>query len=262
MLLNTVIVSLSSILPICIFLVLVKLLCKESKSEFRWVLLGLFLGIFINLIIINTAPYISTWFDYNAMEYLIISLYCFFYLSILNLLFRLHQQDDIWCVTLILSTCFSMLLYGNHFLIYVIGYWQQSYSFNGLLIGSSLGFGVCISFSVLFFFSINYLIKRFKIITLYLFLLLHASGQLIPALNLAVQVDLISLNPPFWDSSWLIEESSEIGRLIKALFGYEAKPSLLEISIYAFSTFLPLTYFIFTKGVSKQNSIQLREDTK
>lgn len=259
MLLNTVIVSLSSILPICIFLVLVKLLCKESKLEFKWVLLGLFLGIFINLIIINTAPYISTWFDYNAMEYLTILLYCFFYLSILNLLFRVHQRDDIWGVTLILSACFSMLLYGSHFLIYVIGYWQQNLSINGLLIGSSLGFGVCISFSVLFFFSINYLIKRFKIIILYLLLLLHASGQLIPAINLAGQVDLISLNPPFWDSSWLIKESSEIGRLIKALFGYEAKPSFLEISIYVFSTLLPLTYLIFTTRVNKQNSIHINK---
>jgi len=262
MLLNTVVISLSNILPICIFLVLIILLCNNAKVAANWICLGLLLGIFLNLVLINTASYLGTWFEYKGMEYFLIMLHSSFYLSIIFLLLRFNHQDDIWLILLILSSCFSTLIYGNHFLIYILGYWQQSFAVNALIIGSTLGLGVCISFSILFYFSVNYLIKKFTITILFFFLLLHASGQLLPALNLAVQVDLITQHAVFWDSSGLVSESSELGRLLKALFGYEAKPSLLEIFIFVISTFLPLAYFIFTKGNITHNSSNLTKDSK
>ncbi|MEQ8535374.1 MAG: hypothetical protein RIB86_26185, partial [Imperialibacter sp.] len=71
-------------------------------------------------------------------------------------------------------------------------------------------------------------------------LTLIASGMVMQATQLLIQIDWISVSEPVWDSNWLISEPSAAGQMLYAVFGYEATPSMTEIILYIVSVFIIL----------------------
>jgi high-affinity iron transporter len=64
-------------------------------------------------------------------------------------------------------------------------------------------------------------------------ILLLAAAMASQAARFLVQADLLpSLASPLWDSAWLLESSSALGRLMHTLMGYEATPSGLQVVFY------------------------------
>ncbi|SFB96880.1 hypothetical protein [Pseudoalteromonas denitrificans] len=242
MLLNTVVISLSNILPLCIFLVLIILLSKTAKSNFNWLILSCIIGIFLSLAFVNTASFLSALFEYRGIEIITITLHCLLYLCIVYLILSSHSQNKVWQIILFVSSSLAVVINGHNYLVYMLGYWSQTQAINALLIGSILGTGVCISFSILFYFAVKSLSRKYGPLVLFSFLLMHTSGQMLPALHLGIQIDLISQQAVFWDTSMFVSEDSELGRLFKALFGYEAKPSLRDITIFMTCSILPLLF--------------------
>ena len=59
-----------------------------------------------------------------------------------------------------------------------------------------------------------------------------AGGMVLQATQLLIQADWIPAYTAIWDSNWLLSEASITGQLAYAVFGYEATPSLLELSVY------------------------------
>ena len=49
-----------------------------------------------------------------------------------------------------------------------------------------------------------------------------------------------------WDASSVLDENSNLGRLLKGLFGYNGNPSLIEIVAYVGYLATTLTYFLRT----------------
>jgi len=80
-------------------------------------------------------------------------------------------------------------------------------------------------------------------------LFLFASGQLNQALNLLLQIDFLPSFESVWDSNFILNENSELGYFFTALFGYEATPSLLHVSVYLSALGIPLGgYFYLIKN--------------
>lgn len=95
----------------------------------------------------------------------------------------------------------------------------------GLLLGGLCGFGLYAGF-------VHIPPRLFFAATSGLILLL-ASAMSSQAARFLVQADLLpSLASPVWNTSWLIQDGSLTGRVLRTLTGYEATPSGIQVVFY------------------------------
>ena len=52
---------------------------------------------------------------------------------------------------------------------------------------------------------------------------------------------MLGLASPLWNSSWLLENTSLLGRILHTLIGYEAMPSGIQVVFYAATLVLILS---------------------
>ena len=93
------------------------------------------------------------------------------------------------------------------------------------------------------YFLLVWLNKKQRYLVTYTFWALFLTGQLSQIINLLQQVDIIKSRAALWDSSTLVEDSSEYGHLFNTLFGYEARPSSEFITLYLGSLLVLYGYF-------------------
>lgn len=252
MLLNTVIIALSDALPIFILLVinlvyaeryLTTQLAQRFTFTYLWfVSMSALLGIIAGGVYVYFSVDLSELFDNTGLELSAIVLRLLIYsCGIAALSVRpIHGNGALYALVLLnLSWIFAIALNGSNFFIYMVGYWSQVDALQSLVIGAVLGLGVCISFSILFYFLLRHVTRKSTPIIL-IMLCLHLSGQALPAMNLLVQIDIFNATEIMWDWSQFIEEDSEVGRLFKALIGYEARPSQMEVVCYLLFSLTPV----------------------
>jgi high-affinity iron transporter len=72
-------------------------------------------------------------------------------------------------------------------------------------------------------------------------ILLLAAAMASQAARFLVQADILpSLASPLWNSTWLLENHSLMGRFLHALVGYEAMPSGIQVAFYVVTLVLIL----------------------
>lgn len=103
----------------------------------------------------------------------------------------------------------------------------------GLLVGALAGYGLYAGFvripARLFFAATSGLI------------LLLAAAMTSQAARFLVQADLLpSLANPLWNTSWLLDNGSLLGRFLHTLVGYEAMPSGIQVVFYTATLILIL----------------------
>jgi high-affinity iron transporter len=68
------------------------------------------------------------------------------------------------------------------------------------------------------------------------------------AARFLVQADVLpSLAAPLWNSSWLLDNGSVLGRLLHTLVGYDATPLGIQVIFYAATLALILTGMRLTR---------------
>ena len=73
-------------------------------------------------------------------------------------------------------------------------------------------------------------------------ILLLAAAMASQAARFLVQADLLpSLASPLWNTSWLLDDQSLLGRLLHTLTGYDASPSGIQVVFYVATLALILT---------------------
>ena len=103
----------------------------------------------------------------------------------------------------------------------------------GLLAGGLAGYGLYAGFvripTRLFFSATSGLI------------LLLAAAMASQAARFLVQADILpSLADPLWNTSWLLDNASLLGRFLHTLAGYEAMPSGIQVAFYSATLILIL----------------------
>ena len=79
-------------------------------------------------------------------------------------------------------------------------------------------------------------------------ILLVAAGMASQAAGFLVQADYLpSLGSDIWDTSWLLTESSVLGKILHALIGYVSRPAGIQIVFYL-TTILVIGFFTFMVG--------------
>ena len=123
-----------------------------------------------------------------------------------------------------------------------------------MLLGTFLGLGICLSLAVLLYLAAQWLKQRLGPRATWSLVLVYASGQLVNALPLLVQVDLIDASSTAWNSRQFVSNEFEFGHLFNVLFGYQATPSIAQVIVYVFALLLPLATFYWLKLGSASHS--------
>jgi len=163
-----------------------------------------------------------------------------------------QKKQIVSLVILLLVLC----VHGSYFSLYVMSLTIQNTEidtlYSGIVVGVIIGTGICLSIAILLYFILVTLAKKTGRKIVSYFLLLFGVGQLIQALQLLEQVDIISSNVPLWSTNYLIAENSELGYFLTILFGYEATPSVMELLVYLSAIIVPI--FVAKIIVYKQNT--------
>jgi len=208
-------------------------------------------------LLVNNLAGISQQLDGKGIEILISIVLFMIYLMIIFILFLLHQsmikknQSLAIFLSVIVIIVLVFTLNATNFITYLVGFWLQTELQFSLVIGIILGMGICISVGILFYFSLLLTQNKYQQTFIEILFLLFGCGQLIQALNLLLQVDLLPSYASLWDTSFIINEDSELGHFFTALMGYEATPSLLHLSIYISAFIIPVAVHYFNSNNSE-----------
>jgi len=264
MLINTVFIFLQNILPIFVVISLLfaqqEVSKQSSKGVYNLPVVSLLQTATIGLIIVSLLSYnmatISQLFSGSGLEIIFSISFCLIYCFIvLSFLMRsgidektLEQKNNIRQQTL-LSLAILLLVFcvhGSYFSLYVMSLTMQGSSFESLsfgnFIGVIIGTGISLSIAILLYFILVALDKKTSIKVTSYFLLFFAVGQLMQALQLLEQVDVISSQSQLWSTSFLIAEDSELGYFLTILLGYEATPSVMHLILYFSAIIVPITF--------------------
>lgn len=252
MLINTVILFLQNALPIFVMITVLLITLsplKENKITLYWLMRVIPITMLFTIILSQKLEDITQTFDGAGLELLLSVVYILVYVVSIVLFINDKTYRKKYLALFLLFAITSVN--GAHFIVYLTNYWNQTNQFESMFVGIILGGGICLSISILLFFMLNAANKHLYSHTSRYFLLLFSVGQLMHAVALLQQVDLLPSSQAVWDSSLLIQEQSEVGHLLTVLFGYESSPSALQCIIYIIALFAPVM-------VSKLISIRIK----
>mgnify|MGYP000137805701 FL=1 len=245
MLINTVLLFLQNALPI--FIITTLLLLRFSSDKINSIRLK---GLVLSLILVTLSAFILSSFleiisqaaDGRGIElFLSFGLILVYFSSIgLFVLNRSHGDTSIKTPLAFIIFFIISCLNGAFFIVYLTSYWEKAQQVESMLIGVILGGGICLSIAILLYFLLKKSDQKIHPNTSNYFLLFFTIGQLMHAIVLLQQVDILPSSQPLWDSGKLIAENSELGRLLTVLFGYETTPSPLQFITYAIAFIIPV----------------------
>lgn len=254
MLLNSVILVLREVLEASILISILLAMSLNAGLGLRWMWKGFLLAV---LGIYGFATYldiITDAMDGAGQELANASLQLLVYVLALvsiishsSLLNHKGNRANFFKWVMVFAVASALTREGLEIYIYVKGFASSDNLRTAVFTGSTLGAGIGISIGVLLFSilrSLPYERSNQLCVSLLIFI---AAGMVMQATMLLEQADWIPSGSPIWDSSAILSEQSILGELLYAVFGYEATPSLLQISLYilSFGSMLIASYFSF-----------------
>lgn len=151
---------------------------------------------------------------------------------------KIHQaatHSPLPLITLSVIIAIAILREGFEIILFTYGHIQTNAiswidiitgSIMGLTAGSLLGYtwyrGM-ITFAGRHVFTITSILLVFM-----------AAGMASQGLHMLIAADSFHLfTAPLWDSTWLLKDGSMVAKMAKSLFGYQARPTLAEVLMYA-----------------------------
>ena len=127
----------------------------------------------------------------------------------------------------------AVLREGSEVVLFLYGILASGTSVSATLLGGVLGIVAGAAFTALTYFGLLAIPNRYIFsVTSWLIALLAAgmAAQSVHFLNNAGLVQ--ALDQTVWDTSWLLSESSILGRLLHALIGYTERPTQMQLLVY------------------------------
>lgn len=131
---------------------------------------------------------------------------------------------------LIAVVALAVLREGSEVVLFMYGLSAGGTSIGSQAIGSALGLvsGVAVG-ALLYFGLLRIPMRHFFTVTNWMVVFL-AAGMAGQAANYLVQADwLPALKQKMWDTSWLLSNSSDVGNAMRALVGYDAQPTGIQV---------------------------------
>ena len=225
MLINTVLMFLRELLPLCLLLATLLVWHRAVWRQFLWYF-ALPSALMLSLISLQMV-WISEQLDGLGLELL----YSFLYLScfVLLCLATRTTKSALWAAAFAAACLCSIS--GSHLLLYI---WLPAQAENtpaDLLLGSALGAGIGASIAVLWYYLLTEL-KQWRPVSFALMLSFTGVRQVMMASALLIQSDWLVAGPVLWQSGDWLSEQSELGFFLQALMGYEATPVVSQLLLY------------------------------
>jgi high-affinity iron transporter len=153
-------------------------------------------------------------------------------------------------VAVILAAAGALIRELAEILIYIFSYGIAAGRAVPVLSGAVIGAGVGVSAGVFLYYGLLWLGKKRCLQVSVVVMGLISAGLLSQATRFLVQAGLVPGEHIVWDSSWLIAESSLLGELLHAVIGYDATPSVEQVSVYLMCLFF--VFILLRKLISTQ----------
>jgi len=224
---------------------------RDIPRRSRWIAGGIAAGILGSLAVAGGAEFISKLAEGMGQE--------LFNASILGLAVLMLAWHNIWMSShgrelaanakriggavregtsemsvLLVVIAVAVLREGSETVLFLYGIAAAPDSSAGLMaVGGAIGLvgGVLVGW-LMFAGLLRIPLKWFFSVTSGLVLLL-AAGMAAQAARFLIQADkLPSLATPLWDTSWLVENGSVLGKALQGLLGYDAQPSGMQVIFF------------------------------
>lgn len=126
----------------------------------------------------------------------------------------------------------AMTREGAEIYLYGYSYGVLAGNITSVFSGGAIGVGIGLSIGTFLYYALKSLHRRQRLIACCFVSLILAAGMMGQAALYLSQADLLPSQAPLWDTSSVFAESSLIGELLRAAIGYEASPSLTQVSLY------------------------------
>ena len=255
MLINSVIFVLQETLEAALLISVFLTISLHLGHSLRWLAAGFFAGLFFAFLYALNMAQVSEWFDYvgqevtNATLQATITLFIGLYVLTLQQqkafaadtgTYRSHLSRRLFFAATASVAC-AITVEGSEIFIYMQGVFLQSDALRSALTGSIIGVAIGVSAGVLLLYLLRSLSTPLLQPMSFSLLALFAGNMLSQAALKLTQADWIPSTAPLWDTSQWVSESSVSGRLLYALIGYEATPSLAQIISYLLGAGLVIT---------------------
>jgi high-affinity iron transporter len=259
MLLNIIIIVLRETLEASILISVMLSISKTNGIAISWLLLALLAGIVGGVLYAVNLATISELLDYVGQEVTNAFILCLIYCALVIVCWGQYLASAMWLRVLPLcmgvGVALAITREGGELIVFYSGFMQGGASFINAITSGFIGLTVGMSAGALCFYALTSLsLHRAKIAHLVI-LSLIAGGVLLQASLLLIQADWLSYNMPVWDSSKIMSETSIMGQIAYAVFGYEATPSIASVFTYLFAIIF-IVGGLFILANSKKQSIK------
>jgi high-affinity iron transporter len=242
MLVNSVIIVLREVLEAALMISVLLAVSRLLRLRISWLWAGLALGFVGAAIYGYSIDPISGWFDGVGQEVVNAMLQFGVFAVLAATVFLIARQGGsaggpggILPFAMAAAIVLALTREGSEILVFVSGFLQMNNFVSSVGLGSLAGAAIGYSVGVLFYYFLLSLDGRHALRVSLVLLTLVAAGMIGQATGLLIQADWISVAGPLWNSSGLVAEDSLLGQLLYALIGYEATPSVVEVSMYVSS---------------------------
>jgi high-affinity iron transporter len=262
MLINALLILLRHSLPLS-FLIVFWLLLSTFTHRTRALLLTSSVGVIIVFFQITAFDYLSSLNQGMGSDILYALLNFTIYLCISALIYTSFRPESnhntqlnkvLWCIAYL--AIFSLNI--GDISLYLLGLNNEKSISYAAVIGIVLSLGISSSVGILFYFLLRTLFQQNLTYLILIVFLFFGLGQLMTGVNLLIQIDWLPSVQAIWDSSQLIQENSELGYFLTALFGYESRPSWVHIVIYLIALIAPLLIFSLVRISHKNTNLLVR----
>ncbi len=155
----------------------------------------------------------------------------------------------LYIISIIIAS--AILREGSEIILFLMGIYVSGGELHNLIKGSVLGLSLGAIMGLLIYKGlVNFSYKHIFKITSALLIFLAASMASEMANFLSAANILTIFSKPLWDSSHILSEESLTGKILHVLFGYDSKPTGLQILFYSFT----LAFIYLSLGVVKSKN--------
>ena len=258
---NTVVVLLRDLLPLFILFAYLFALDMLNRFDKKWVIRTFFAVLGSVSVLYLNFETIAELFDGRGYEFVSSLIFLIFFLSFGSAtIIKAPSMHAIRNGLMMLGIVALTTLKATEFLVYFGAFVHYGGSFFSMFLGFLIGLSICISFLLLYLFFVQELVSRHKQKTVYLLWFTFITGQITHIPERMSQINLIDAGQPLFNLSYIVQDNSEYGHVLNALFGYESSPSLVFIIVYLFSVMtLVFAAFISTRLATTKPSDMLPE---
>ncbi|WP_371195075.1 hypothetical protein [Glaciecola sp. SC05] len=232
MLINTVILLLRELMPLCIlfsFMLVLRPTLFADRAFTVWFWITCLVVPFVSF---SVAEVVSDAFSSKGAEIMGITLLLAHFVCLLSAtMLSLSKNNTAWLMAI---GAIALITYkGSSLILYLDIYANQLAFWQPLIVGIFIGLGICMSLLVLFRFLLSELQGHHRNAWVMAFWVLYLAGNTAEISNLLLQINAVEWGAKtFFDVSAYVQDASEYGHLLKALIGFDASPTVLFMAIY------------------------------